>query len=124
MFRALGSEVEVFIRGPGLLRGFDKEVGPICKVGSQVAPMVRALGAEAEVYIQGRGLLFARGTPSHCCASCGPVHRALVTKSLRAKDHGDVLLSRCADGGVCDERVQAQGHQHPPVHLALEDREE
>jgi glutathione reductase (NADPH) len=25
MFRALGSEVEVFIRGPGLLRGFDKE---------------------------------------------------------------------------------------------------
>ena len=26
MFRALGSEVEVFIRGPGLLRGFDKEV--------------------------------------------------------------------------------------------------
>jgi glutathione reductase (NADPH) len=30
MFRVLGSEVEVFIRGPGLLRGFDKEVGLIC----------------------------------------------------------------------------------------------
>ena len=27
-FRALCSELEVFIRGPGLLRGFDKEVGP------------------------------------------------------------------------------------------------
>jgi Pyridine nucleotide-disulphide oxidoreductase len=34
MFRALGSEVEVFIRGPGLLRGFDKEVGLTFDQGS------------------------------------------------------------------------------------------
>jgi Pyridine nucleotide-disulphide oxidoreductase len=119
MFRALGAEVEVFIRGPGLLRGFDKEVGAPQGLGLSHAAMGLPAGGVGSVWCPALGMALqaatgfwsgtlqlgvdAIGTCSRCTvveAYAGSVQPALLRLMLRAVQTVEFATSEYRRRGI------------------------